>query len=126
VEPEATLVGTKSGVELDTVSTVDLDLGGLELWQFRNFRGKKKSYLAFIIFPDNTELDDTLRNGDDLKSLAELRLLLEKSGVLESGGELCFGIVSLVTPKLCPWWSQAEKMPMGNGLSRDMNCVELE
>jgi hypothetical protein len=107
VEPEATLVGTKSGVELDTVSTVDLDL-------------------AFIIFPDNTELDDTLRNGDDLKSLAELRLLLEKSGVLESGGELCFGIVSLVTPKLCPWWSQAEKMPMGNGLSRDMNCVELE
>jgi hypothetical protein len=75
VEPEATLVGAKSGVELDTVSTVDLDL-------------------AFVIFPDNTELNDTLGDRDDLKSLAVFGLLLEKSGVLEGGGELCFGIVS--------------------------------
>lgn len=60
----------------------------------RIFGRKKKSYLAFIIFPDNAELNDTLGDGDDLKGLAVLGLLLEKSGVLEGGGELCFGIVS--------------------------------
>lgn len=35
VETEATLVGAKSGVELDTVSAVDLNLGESELCQFR-------------------------------------------------------------------------------------------
>lgn len=112
VETEATLVGAKSGVELDTESAVDLDLGKSELWQFRQFEKKIKSYLAFVILPDNAELDDTLGDGDDLKGLAVLGLLLEKSGVLEGGGELCFGIVSLVTPKLCPVEPQAGKMPM--------------
>lgn len=52
------------------------------------------SYLALIILPDNAELDNALGDGDDLKSLAVLGLLLEKSGVLEGGGELCFGHVS--------------------------------
>ena len=94
VEPEATLVGAKSGVELDTVSTVDLDLNGISMWQLIRHFQKERSYLAFVIFPDNTELNNTLGDRDDLKSLAVLGLLLEKSGVLESGGELCFGIVS--------------------------------
>lgn len=100
VETEATLVGAKSGVELDTESTVDLDL-------------------AFVILPDNAELDDTLGDGDDLEGLAVLGLLLEKSGVLEGGGELCFGIVSLVTPKLCPVEPQAGQMPMVKDLRRE-------
>jgi hypothetical protein len=52
------------------------------------------TYLAFVIFPDDTELNDTLGNGHDLEGLAVLGLLLEKSGVLEGGGELCFGMVS--------------------------------
>lgn len=55
---------------------------------------QKKAYLAFVILPDNAELDHTLGDGHDLKGLAELGLLLEESGVLKSGGELCFGMVS--------------------------------
>lgn len=55
---------------------------------------REEAYLAFVIFPDDTELNNTLGNGDDLEGFAVLGLLLEKSGVLESGGELCFGIVS--------------------------------
>lgn len=88
---------------------------------------KIKSYLAFVILPDNAELDDTLGDGDDLKGLAVLGLLLEKSGVLEGGGELCFGIVSLVTPKLCPVEPQAGKMPMERDLCRKKIMIwELE
>lgn len=47
------------------------------------------SYLTLVILPDNAELDDALGDGDHLESLAVLGLLLEESGVLESGSELC-------------------------------------
>jgi hypothetical protein len=72
VETETTLVGAEGGVELDTETAVDLDL-------------------TLIILPDNAELNNALGDGDDLEGLAVLRLLLEKSGVLEGRGELCFG-----------------------------------
>lgn len=72
VEAETALVGAESGVELDTETTVDLDL-------------------TFVILPDHAELDHALGDGDDLEGLAVLGLLLEKVGVLESRGELCSG-----------------------------------
>jgi hypothetical protein len=50
-----------------------------------------QTYLTLIILPDNAELNNALGDGDDLEGLAVLRLLLEKSGVLEGRGELCFG-----------------------------------
>jgi hypothetical protein len=70
VETETTLVRAKGGVELDTETAVDLNV-------------------AFVILPDNAELDDALGDGDDLQGLAEFGLLLEESGVLESRGKLC-------------------------------------
>jgi hypothetical protein len=69
VETETTLVGTESGVELDTETTVDLNL-------------------VVVILPDDTELDHTLGDGDDGESLAVFRVLLEESRVLKGGGEL--------------------------------------
>jgi hypothetical protein len=69
VETETALVGTESGVELDAVALVDVAL-------------------ALVVFPDNTELDDALGDGDDLESLLVLRVLLEDGGALECGGEL--------------------------------------
>lgn len=50
------------------------------------------SYLTLVILPDNAELDDALGDGDNLESLAVLGLLLEESGVLKSGSELCSGL----------------------------------
>lgn len=70
VETETTLVGTKSGVELDTESTVDLDL-------------------VVVILPDDTELNHTLGDGDNGESLAVFRVLLEQSRVLKGRGKLC-------------------------------------
>jgi hypothetical protein len=69
METETTLVGAQSGVELNTETTVHLNL-------------------VVVIFPDDTELDDTLGDGDDGESLAVLRVLLEESGVLKGRGEL--------------------------------------
>lgn len=68
VESEASLVWAQRGVELHAVSTVDL-------------------WLSLIIFPDHAELDDSLRDGDDLEGGLVLRLLVEEGGVLEGGGE---------------------------------------
>ena len=69
VETETTLVGAKGGVELDTVTAVDLDV-------------------SLVILPDDAELDHTLGDGDDSESLAVLGVLLEESGVLEGRGKL--------------------------------------
>lgn len=69
VETKTTLVGTESGVELNTETTVHLNL-------------------VVVILPDDTELDDTLGDGDNGESLAVLRVLLEESGVLKGRGEL--------------------------------------
>ena len=70
MESETTLVWAERGVILHTVSLVDL------------------AYVV-VVLPDYAELDDTLGNGDDLKSLPVLGVLLEERGVLEGGDELC-------------------------------------
>ena len=70
VETETTLVGTEGGVELNTVTAVDLEV-------------------ALVVLPDNTELDDTLGDGSDVEGGAVLGVLLEEGGVLESVGQLC-------------------------------------
>jgi hypothetical protein len=69
VESETTLVRTKGGVELNSVSAVDLAL-------------------ALVIFPDDTELNDTLGDGGDLEGLLVLGVLLEEGGVLEGRDQL--------------------------------------
>lgn len=64
MEPETTLVWTKSRVELNTETTVDLDL-------------------LLVVLPDDTELDDTLGNGNDFEGSLVFGVLLEESAVLE-------------------------------------------
>lgn len=69
MQPETTLVGAKGRVELNTVSAVDLDV-------------------ALVILPHDAELDDALRDGDDLEACPVLGVLLKKGAVLESAGKL--------------------------------------
>lgn len=69
MKSEATLVRAKGRVELDTVTTVDLEVAG-------------------IVLPDDAELDHTLRDGDNLQGSPVLGLLLEKGAVLKRRGKL--------------------------------------
>jgi hypothetical protein len=73
MESKTTLVRTESRVELDSVTTVDLDI-------------------AVVVFPDNAELEDTLGDRDDRDNLLKLRALLKKSRVLKSGQKLVVGL----------------------------------
>jgi hypothetical protein len=75
VKTKTTLVWTKSRVELYAVSSVDLRL-------------------EFVVFPHNSELDDSLRDRDHLQGSSVFRLLFEEGGVFEGGGEFCVGRVS--------------------------------
>lgn len=68
VEAQAALVRAKGGVELNTVTMVDLDL-------------------ALVVFPDDAELDDALGNGDNRKSSLVLGVLLEESRFLKGRGK---------------------------------------
>ena len=74
VEPQTTLVGAESRVKLDTVTPVDMEL-------------------SLVVLPDNTELDDTLGNGDNGKALLEFGVNLEKLRGLESGDKLAVGLL---------------------------------
>lgn len=76
VETETSLVRTESRVVLNAEATVDLNL-------------------ALVVLPDNTELDDTLGNGGDLKCAPVLGVLLEQRAVLEGRGKLWDITVSL-------------------------------
>jgi hypothetical protein len=69
METKTTLVGTEGRVELDTVTTVELEL-------------------TRDVFPNNTELNDTLRNLNDFQAASQVRVDLEELGVLEAGDEL--------------------------------------
>jgi hypothetical protein len=69
VQPEAALVRAKGRVELHTVSAVDLEV-------------------ALVVLPDDTELDDALRDGHDLQGDPVLGVLLKERAVLESADEL--------------------------------------
>ena len=64
MEPKTSLVGTQGRVELDTISSVDLDL-------------------SLVILPNHSELDHSFRDGSDLKGGLVFRILLEKRGVFE-------------------------------------------
>ena len=75
VEAETALVGTERGVELDAVSTVDLEL-------------------ALVVLPSDTELDDALGDGDDVEGSLQFGGDLEELGGLEGGDKLC-GIISI-------------------------------
>lgn len=70
MEAETALVGAESGVELNTVAPVDLDL-------------------LLVIFPGDTELDDSLGDGGNLQGFPVLGLFLKEGGVLESRGQFC-------------------------------------
>lgn len=65
MKSKTSLVWTESRVELDSVTTVDLQL-------------------SLVVFPDYTELDDSLGNGDDLECSLVFWVGFEKGAVLES------------------------------------------
>lgn len=69
VESKATLVGAKGRVELDAITAVDLEV-------------------TLVVVPDDTELNDTLRNGGHSKGSTILGVLVEERAVLEGRGEL--------------------------------------
>ena len=60
MEAETTFVWAQRRVELHTIATVDL-------------------HLALIVFPCDTELDHSLRDGSNLECLLILWVLLEKA-----------------------------------------------
>jgi len=70
VQAETALVWAEGGVELDSVAAVDLDL-------------------VLVVFPDNSELDDALRDGDDLEGGLVFGVLFEEGAVFERGDQLC-------------------------------------
>lgn len=70
VQAETALVWAEGGVELDSVAAVDLDL-------------------VLVVFPDNSELDDALRDGDDLEGGLVFGVLFEEGAVFEGGDQLC-------------------------------------
>ena len=70
VESETALVRTQGRVELHTVPAVDLEL-------------------ALVIFPDDTELDDSFGDCGDLKRLFVFWVLFEERGMLKGRGKLC-------------------------------------
>ena len=64
VQTETALVWAQSRVELDSVAAVDLDL-------------------VLVVLPDDTELDDTLRDRDDFEGGLVFGVLFEKGAVFE-------------------------------------------
>lgn len=82
MESQTTLVRTQGRVELHTVTLVDLQL-------------------ALVIFPDDSELDDTLRDSRDLEGSAVLRVLCEEGAVLKSACQLCYSSVTVCLTQ-CP------------------------
>jgi hypothetical protein len=69
METKASLVWSEGGVELDTVSTVDL---GLEL----------------VVLPNYSELNDTLWDGNDLEGGLVFGVLFKESRVFEGRSQL--------------------------------------
>lgn len=69
VESETALVGAQSRVELNTETTVDVEL-------------------ALVVLPDNTELNDTFGDGADLESGAVFGVLLEEGRIVEGADKL--------------------------------------
>lgn len=70
MEPKTALIRAKGRVELDSKASVD-------------------AKLAFVVLPDNSELDDTFRNGAYFQCCAVFGMLLEKCAILEGACKLC-------------------------------------
>lgn len=70
VETKSSLVGSESGVELNTVSAVDL-------------------HDSLVVLPGDTELDNTLGDGDDGKACLQLGANLEELRGLKGRDQLC-------------------------------------
>lgn len=70
MQSETAFVWAESRVELHPVAAVDLDL-------------------ILVIFPDDAELDDALRDGDDLEGDLVFRVLFEEGAVFKGGDQLC-------------------------------------
>ena len=70
MQTQTALVGTEGRVELHTVASVDLQS-------------------AAVVLPDDAELDDALRNRDDLECDPVLGVLLEQGAVLQGADKLC-------------------------------------
>lgn len=68
MKAKTAFVGTKGGIKLHTVATVDLDL-------------------VLVVFPDHAKLDDSLRDGSNLQGSLVFGVLLEERGVLKGGDE---------------------------------------
>jgi hypothetical protein len=83
MESKTTFVWAESGVELDAISAVDL---GLKL----------------VIFPDDTELDDPLGNRNDMEGFLVFRVLFEKRGIFEGGGQLWKTKSQLIDREISP------------------------
>lgn len=77
METEAALVGSEGRVELDTISTVDLEL-------------------ALVVLPSDTELNHALGDGNDGESSLELGGDLEQLGAREGRLELCDRKISTI------------------------------
>lgn len=71
--------GQLTGTHLDTIATVDLDF-------------------AFIILPENAELDDTFWDLNNLESTFVLGVFLEEG--LEGRGDFVDGSELIVSPRL--------------------------
>jgi hypothetical protein len=69
VKAKSALVGAEAGVELHSVTPVDL-------------------HLTFVIFPEDPKLDDSLWDGCHLEGFAVLRVLVEEGGVFEAVRQL--------------------------------------
>lgn len=76
MQPQAALVGAEGRVELNTEAAIHLDI-------------------ALVVLPDDTELDDTLGNGDNLEGGTVLGVLLEQGAGLEGRGKLVVGLLEL-------------------------------
>ena len=101
METKTSLVGSQSRVELDTVTTVDLDF-------------------TLVVLPYDTELDDPFGNGGYLEGRLVFWVLFEEGGVFKGGDELCSSYSQQLTvrrvsrskgqPDLCtPARTQARK-----------------
>lgn len=71
MESKSTLVRAQGRVELDSVAPVH-------------------AQLALVVLPGDAELQDTLRDGDDLEGGAVLGVFLEEGAVFEGAGQLCW------------------------------------
>lgn len=70
MEAETTLVWAQSGVELNSISTIDLDL-------------------VLVVFPHHAELNDSFGDGHHVESGPVFGVLFKEGGAFKSVHELC-------------------------------------